>query len=290
MSYKHRWTEPRDRETRAEYRALRRGLKSSRTSKSRRLEIEARLDEIAAKKPESILSELPPAKPTNKDLQALCTRVEEAKRRKSIPSAVRPAGLEAFLAKMVPEHARQVCADPVRRRNNAAHHIAITTGNLLYPENVLWEMLTWNRGFPHPSRNAAADKWIADLFAEVGRRDAADPGWYFRVLVESPEATPAVNRTVQPSKLPAPPSAPEAETANPVEQPESSLMQRTNLVLAADPHLARLAAHAPEYDSGIRAAITKQLQEHGFADGAFLAGLYNASRPNNLSAFPPRSF
>lgn len=65
---------------------------------------------------------------------------------------------------------------------------------------------------------------------------------------------------------------------------------RVNLILQIDPNLARLAAYAPEYDSGIRAAITRQLQEHGYADGSFLAGLYNASRPKNLSAFPPRTF
>src|SRR5258708_26983459 len=94
MSYKHRWTEPRDRETRAEYRALRRELKNARTSKPRRLEIEVCLDKIAST---SLLasgtpSELPPAKPSTKDLLALCGRVDDAKRKgslseKSIPSA-----------------------------------------------------------------------------------------------------------------------------------------------------------------------------------------------------------
>ena len=46
MSYKKRWVEPSDREAREEYRALRKELKNPRT-KSRRLEIEVRLDEIS---------------------------------------------------------------------------------------------------------------------------------------------------------------------------------------------------------------------------------------------------
>lgn len=69
------------------------------------------------------------------------------------------------------------------------------------------------------------------------------------------------------------------------------MLAQVDLILQIDAqHLGRLAAHAPEYDSAIRAAVTRQLQEHGYADGAFLAGLYNASRPKGVSAFPPRSF
>jgi hypothetical protein len=95
-----------------------------------------------------------------------------------------------------------------------------------------------------------------------------------------------------------PPPEPETTDEEPVlsaPAPEPSPAIRTtddqvNLILQIDPHLARLAAHAPEHDSAIRASLTRQLQEHGFADGSFLAGLYNASRPKGVSAFPPRTF
>lgn len=49
MSNRGRWTEPTDREARTEYRALRKELRTSRTSKARAAEIENRLDQIAGK-------------------------------------------------------------------------------------------------------------------------------------------------------------------------------------------------------------------------------------------------
>jgi hypothetical protein len=51
VSHRNRWTEPTDRDSRKEYRALRRELKLSRTTKARCAEIEQRLDEIAAGEP-----------------------------------------------------------------------------------------------------------------------------------------------------------------------------------------------------------------------------------------------
>lgn len=83
MSYKNRWTQPTEREPRDEYYALRKELKTRALTKSRRAEIETRLDELALSpdfkgtlQEKSILSEVPPGKPTTPDLLALVARVE----------------------------------------------------------------------------------------------------------------------------------------------------------------------------------------------------------------------
>jgi hypothetical protein len=330
MPYKHRWTEPRDRGTRAEYRALRRELKNSRTLKARRLEIETRLDEIAATSlsASGTPSGLPPAKPTREDLEALCTRVEDAKRRgshseKSIPSAGTPAGLEAFLAKMVGD-GREGAIRRAKAAPDSERAAALLTEYPEHPLNKLaaelaryiwqednsrpkpdakqiasWTVKGWlekrpyNRADLHGDVESVANA-VADVYRLLAERDAEDPIWFVRraeKLFDTAGLDPAKPLAVDLAPLNAPaPQTHESEPSNPIEQAETGLVQRTNLVLAADPNLSRLAAHAPEYDSGIRAAITRQLQEHGYADGAFLAGLYNASRPKNLSAFPPRTF
>src|SRR6266566_9385949 len=85
MTYKSRWTEPGDREAREEYRALRKELKNPRT-KARRLEIEARLDEMAPN-PEyqGTPSSEPPAPPTKDWKEALIDRVESARANGSSP-------------------------------------------------------------------------------------------------------------------------------------------------------------------------------------------------------------
>jgi hypothetical protein len=328
-SYKNRWIEPPGRAEREEYRALRRELKNSRTLKARRLEIETRLDEIAATSlsASGTPSGLPPAKPTTKDLLALCDRVDDAKRRgslseKSIPLAGTTAGLEAFLAKVVPDRGAAL-----RRAQNApdseraaallteypAHplnKLAAELARYIWQEDksspkpdveqmVLWKVQGWlekrpyNRADIHGNVETVANA-VADVYRLLAERDAEDPIWFVRraeKLFDTAGLDPAKPLAVDLAPLNAPaPQTHESEPSNPIEQAETGLVQRTNLVLAADPNLSRLAAHAPEYDSGIRAAITRQLQEHGYADGTFLAGLYNASRPKNLSAFPPRTF
>lgn len=330
MPYKHRWTEPRDRETRAEYRALRRELKNARTSKPRRLEIEVRLDEIAST---SLLAsgtpiELPPAKPTNKDLQALCTRVEEAKRKgslseKSIPSreGIR-ADVDAFVLKIT-GHDREGAICRAQTATEAERAGALLTELPEHPLNklaaelalyiwqedkssprpdakqiALWTVQGWLEKRPYNRADLRGNvetvaNAVGDVYRLLAERDAEDPIWFVRRAERLFDSTD-VAVTQKPTK---PPVAEPAVTVAPLRAPapEPSLAIRTtddqvNLILQIDPHLARLAAHAPEYDSGIRAAITRQLQEHGFADGTFLAGLYNASRPKNLSAFPPRTF
>jgi hypothetical protein len=151
----------------------------------------------------------------------------------------------------------------------------------------------YNRADIHGNVETVANA-VADVYRLLAERDAEDPIWFVRraeKLFDTAGLDPAKPLAVDLAPLSAPaPRTHESEPSNPIEQAETGLVQRTNLVLTADPNLSRLAAHAPEYDSGIRAAITRQLQEHGYADGAFLAGLYNASRPKNLSAFPPRTF
>src|SRR6267378_2281866 len=84
MSYKGRWTEPTERTARDEYRELRRELKNPRT-KSRRLEIEARLDEMTPN-PEyqGTLSSGTPAPPKDWK-EALIERVEAARANGTTP-------------------------------------------------------------------------------------------------------------------------------------------------------------------------------------------------------------
>jgi hypothetical protein len=119
MSYKGRWTEPTDRTARDEYRELRRELKNPRT-KSRRLEIEARLDEMAPNpKHQGTLSSEPPAPPKDWK-EALIDRVEatrangssaaEAASATSILSPGTPvsSGLSGELARSLDEAKRAV--------------------------------------------------------------------------------------------------------------------------------------------------------------------------------------
>jgi hypothetical protein len=110
MSYKHRWQEPSDRVARDEYRALRRELKLSRTSKARRTEIENRLDEISpivgTKEPSLEKREL---KPTTRDLLALCDRVEAARETAPVSSSVE-ADINAWLTRQlgITNHTRAI--------------------------------------------------------------------------------------------------------------------------------------------------------------------------------------
>ncbi|HWY53011.1 MAG TPA: hypothetical protein VNZ03_01005 [Terriglobales bacterium] len=321
MSYIHRWTEPRDRGTRAEYRALRRELKNSRTLKARRLEIETRLDKIAAVKPES-LSELPPPKPTTKDLLALCDRVDVAKRKgslseKSIPLAGTSAGLEAFLAKMVPNREAAI-----RRAQNAPDSERAAALLTEYPEHPLnklaaelaryiwqedksslkpdveqmaiWKVQGWLEKRPynrHDIRGSVETVAAAvdDAFRLLAEKDAAKPDWFVRraeKLFDAEGLEPTRTPAAEPAIDLAPLSAP-APVHSPARTPDWP--KQVDLILQIDAqHLGRLAAHSPEFDSGIRASLTRQLQEYGFADGTFLRNLYNAMRPLGLSAFPPR--
>jgi hypothetical protein len=320
----HRWTEPRGRETRSEYRALRRELKNSRTLKARRLEIETRLDEIAAVKAESILSETPPAKPTTKDLLALCDRVDVAKRKgslseKSIPSAGTPAGLEAFLYKIVPDRGAAL-----RRAQNApdSERAAALLSELPeHPLNKLADELAlyiWQEDKSRPKPDAkqiaswTVKGWLekrsynrADLRGDVesvanavagafqllAERDAAAPGWFVKraeKLFDDAGLDPAKPPAAEPSVDLAPDSTP--APVRPATRTPDWPKQVDQILQIDAQHLGRLVAHSPALDSQIRGAISLQLQTHGHCDGVWLANLYNTLRPLALSAFPERVF
>jgi len=129
----------------------------------------------------------------------------------SIPATleVREAAIKRYWTEHGKRETERLLADPVRRRKNAALHVASTTDNplrdharkfadsLRYDENnmgtwgsiterrehaftrLLWEVLTWNRTFPLPTTEQT---WSDDIFAEVDRRDLEDAEWFRRVL------------------------------------------------------------------------------------------------------------
>jgi len=216
----------------------------------------------------------------------------------------------------------------VRRRKNAALHVASTTDNplrdhvrkfadsLIYDENnlgtwgscaerrehaftrLLWEVVTWNRTFPLPTTE---QKWSDDIFAEVDRRDSEDTEWFRRVLETPPQSKPVEVKPERPTVVPA-----EAKRAVPVEkrgaavsperEPEpdpivlasAELSARALLVLRTDSWLSRLAEHSPDMHTKIIASLSEELLRVGFVSGDFAARLYNDSRPRALSQFPPR--
>lgn len=154
---------------------------------------------------------------------------------------------------------------------------------------LLWEVLTWNRSFPHPTTE---QKWSADIFAEVDRRDLEDAEWFRRVL-ETP------SQPVEAKPEPKKPTVVSAETkqADLVEkrgaavstEPESKLdpivrasmdlAARALLVLQTDSWLSRLAEHSAEMRTKILGAVSAELLRTGFVGGDFCARLYNDSRP-----------
>jgi hypothetical protein len=188
-----------------------------------------------------ILAPLPgkESKPTNADLQDLIERVEAAREKgtlsESIPSAP-PVDIKAELARIGARMRAESLEragkldNPVRRRN-AAMYVARTTANPLrahaqkwadglpYDENnslfaslaehreantnrLMWEALTWDRAFAHPT---IPQQWVADIFAEVDRRDAEDPSWYRKAL-EAPEPPSPASAPVVEQKKPESPS------------------------------------------------------------------------------------
>jgi hypothetical protein len=250
----------------------------------------------------------------------------------SIPAA--PEVREVAVKRYWIEHGRReterLLADPVRRRKNAALHVASTTDNplrdharkfadsLIYDENnlgtwgscaerrehaftrLLWEVLTWNRSFPLPTTE---QKWSDDIFAEVDRRDLEDAEWFRRVLetprqtksVEvKPERPPVVSaevkRAVPVEKRSAAVSTESEPTLNPIERASADLAARAALVLRTDSWLSRLAEHSPDMRTRILAGLSEELLRAGFVNGDFAAKLYNDIRPRALSAFPPRQF
>ena len=360
MTYKSRWTEPGDREAREEYRALRKELKNPRT-KARRLEIEARLDEIASNGSPAPNED---SKPSTKDLLNLCDRVEAAREKgtplssspekestppsrspvpgtyehdaavvwASIPAEpeVRLAAAERYFIERRKREDARLLADPVRRRLNAALYVAESTDNplrtharkfadsLSYDENnmgpwgsaaerrenafinLLWEVLRWDRPFPHPTTDP---KWAADIFAEVDHRDLDDPAWFAHVLeTPKPPAPPAVKSTEPAAKpKPANPAPPQVFSASPIKEEEAQpspivqagldLAQRVNLILQTDSFLRSLSAVNFELNEKIRSALTTELLRAGHIQGTFAATLYNSlRREHKLWSLPERRF
>jgi hypothetical protein len=327
-SYKNRWIEPPGRAEREEYRQLRRELKNSRTLKARRLEIEARLDEIAAAEPESILSELPPPKPTTKDLLALCARVDDAKRKGSLPEkSILPlegvrVDVDAFVLKMT-GHDREGATRRAQNATEAERAGALLTELPEHPLNklaaelalyiwqedkssrkpdakqiALWTVQGWlekrlyNR---HDIRGSVATvaNAVTDVYRLLAERDAEDPIWFVRRAEKLFD-----DAGLDPAKPPAAVPVPAVDLAalsvpEPVHPARTTdLLAQVDLILqVVDAQwLGRLVQQSPALDSQIRGAITLQLQEHGHCDGMWLANLYNTLRPKALSAFPPRTF
>jgi hypothetical protein len=186
MPHIHRWIEPRNRESRAEYRALRRELKGSRTSKARRLEIEARLDAIAATTLSNVGSPVdgsPPAngspagksipladtptRPTTGDMLALCDRITSKPgfRPGRTPNAqCIIEGLDEFISKMTAD-SRQ---NAIRKAQNAtdAERAAVLLEDL--PDHPLRKLALEcaqylcqeDRSLPRPEPAQQA-RWIA---------------------------------------------------------------------------------------------------------------------------------
>ena len=247
----------------------------------------------------------------------------------SIPAEpeVRLAAAERYFIERRKREDARLLADPVRRRLNAALYVAESTDNplrtharkfadsLSYDENNmgpwgsaaerrahastnwLWEVLRWDRPFPHPT---ADRKWWADIFAEVDRRDSADPQWFARVLeTPKPHAPPAVEAKPAAKPKPANPAPPAPSSTSPIKEEAQSpivqagfdLAQRVNLILQTDSFLTRLSAVNFELNEKIRSALTSELLRAGHIQGTFAATLYNSlRREHKLWSLPERRF
>lgn len=251
----------------------------------------------------------------------------------SIPAApeVREAAVRRYWTEHGKRETERLLADPVRRRNNAALHVASTTDNKLRDharkfadglscdennlgtwgsvaerrENaftrLLWEVLTWNRSFPHPS---ADPKWSADIFAEVDRRDLEDAERFRRVLETPPQSQTVEVRlnkpvaepfeagsgpeptdgeikkmaTRMPPGAPAPVSPEPKPVLDPIVSASMDLAQRVNLILQTDSFLRDLAQVNFELNEKIRGALTAELLRVGHIQGSFAATLFNSLR------------
>lgn len=306
MSYKGRWQEPTDRTARDEYRELRRELKSSRTAKARRLEIETRLDEISlgggTKEPSIEIRE---PKPTTSDLLALANRVEAAREM-----------AEVFMPEAI---SYREC---VRRRAECAtaHEKAVAILSEL-PEHPLCKLAAelaayiWSedKSNPRPSvdvlaaervkhwlsdapynrhdlrgSRATVDAAVADALRVVAERDSEDPKWFTKRaerLLDSPPTGKGQNSTVDAA---APPKA-EPER-HPLASANTELDTRAALILKTDSWLSRLAEHSPEMRARIVAGLSDEILRIGFVSGDFATKLYNNLRPRCVSAYPERKF
>jgi hypothetical protein len=174
-----------------------------------------------------------------------------------------------------------------------------------YPKPAVTQTGTWkvhgwlkrepyNRADVHGNVATVANA-VDDAYRLLAERDAEDPLWFVRraeklfdggdvaMTQRSIRNLSDVELHVEPSLSAPTPVRPAPGTTD--------LAKQVSLILQIDAqHLGRLAAHSHEYNDGIRAAITRQLQACGHCDGVFLANVYNAMRPKGLSAFPPRQF
>jgi|HubBroStandDraft_2_1064218.scaffolds.fasta_scaffold27805_1 hypothetical protein len=311
-------------------------ISSPRTCKADRLEALRELDMIAplpggtTAPPQSILSELPPTKPSNADLQDLCTRVETGRKsegslsEKSILVAEGPTNLEAFLCHMVPDR-----EGVLRRARNASNveRAAVLLEEL--PEHPLCklaqEMAAWmwqeDKSRPKPDASQIAlwtvrgwltkqsynksdirgnvetvAKEVEDAYRLLAERDAAEPDWYVRRAEKFFDATAPMAKpelpVVSDTEPEAKPPEKKPEPASMAQRTEADLERNVRLIVEViDANfLGKLSRHSPEFDSAIKASVARRLQEYGSCDACFLAGLYNAQRPRNSSQFPPRTF
>jgi hypothetical protein len=250
----------------------------------------------------------------------------------SIPAApeVREAAAERYSIEHAKRGTERLLADPVRRRNNAALHVASATDNplrdharkfadgLSYDENnlgtwgsvaerrenaftrLLWEVLTWNRSFPHPT---ADPKWSADIFAEVDRRDLEDAGWFRHVLETPPQSKPVevrheperpavvsteAKRADSVEKRAATVSPEPEPMLDPIARAAADLNARAALLIKTDSWLTLLSEHSPEMRARVVAGLSAELLQSGFISADVAAKLYNDLRPRALSAYPER--
>ncbi len=251
---------------------------------------------------------------------------------RSIPATpeVREAAVERYWIERRKREDARLLADPVRRRLNAALYVAESTDNPLRTHarkfadsltydlnnmgswegiaerrenafiNLLWEVLRWDRPFPHPTTDP---KWAADIFAEVDRRDLHNPLWFARVLeTPKPPAPPAVKSTEPAAKpKPANPEPPAPSSTSPIKEEEAQpspivqagldLAQRVNLIFQTDSFLRGLSAVNFELNEKIRSALTTELLRAGHIQGTFAATLYNSLRREyKLWSLPERRF
>jgi len=307
---------PSTREGRKRQAELGRVISNPRTLKTDREAATRELDALAPLENFGSPSLTPPAPPTQDWKEALIDRVE-ARREGTVFDK---GSLEEALARLaVEDRARAIrnaenatplekaqtliCELPDHPLNKLARELAAylwredqSNPKPNIEQMVRWTVKGWLARQPYNRSDVRGDVQtvsdaVDDLYRLLSERDIAEPGWFVR------RAEKLLNsQAVLPVKKTEPVAEPALQTYSASLQKEEvqplneNLAARVSLVLAADSSLSRLAAHSPEYDSGIRAALRDRLLSRSNCDGSFLAGLYNAMRPRNLSAFPPRTF
>jgi hypothetical protein len=321
VSKQRRWQEPSTVIARVEYRELRKELKRA-GSKKRRDELIAKLDALYARSTDVALAKEPSppkngtpvvsgssaelAVPDSKSpvcgqtqayWRSLMDKIETGKADSFQAKNAPPAEGAFALLEEFPEH-------PLRKLA-AEVSMWVWQQDMSRPrpdleQMVGWKIISWLKREPHNRHDAhgnaeTVSNAVDDVYKLLSEREAADPDW-FACRAERLFHGENVAMTQEHTK----PSASESELnpmpgSVPVPVPPvpgtTDLPKQVDLILQIDAqHLGRLAAHSPDFNSGIRACLSRQLQEHGFADGIFLCNLYNAMRPKGLGAFPPRSF